>query len=101
MTYERRKGEPAVRGGGLPRLHHVYRRGYVVEEEDGLLREEGEVEVAPQREQGHDVFDIGEEDPTPEEALDIQRPAETVARAETPPLHARVIVDVPDDNPWA
>ena len=26
---------------------------------------------------------------------------ETVARAETPPAHARIIVDVPDENPWA
>ena len=27
--------------------------------------------------------------------------ARTVARVETPPLHARVIVDVPEDSPWA
>ena len=106
ITHERRKGEPAVRGGGAPRLHRVYRRGYVVEEEDhGLLREEGEVEVAPQREQARGVFDIGE-DPAPEQVMDLERRAvdettRTVARAETPPLHARVIVDVPDDNPWA
>ena len=103
MTHERRKGEPAVRGGGAPRLHRVYRRGYVVEE-DGVLREEGETEVAPQ---GQGVFDIGEEeDPAPGEVADLERrameeTAGTIARAETPPLHARIIVDVPDDNPWA
>ena len=107
ITHERRKGEPAVRGGGAPRLHRVYRRGYLAEEEeDELLHGGGEVEVAPQQEQARDVFDIGEEDPAPEEALDLERRAveettRTVARAETPPLHARVIVDVPDDNPWA
>ncbi|PIL27092.1 transporter [Ganoderma sinense ZZ0214-1] len=105
ITHERRKGEPAVRGRGAPRLHHVYRRGYVVEE-DGLPREEGEVEAAPPPEQARGVFDIGEEDPTPDEALDLGRRAmeettRTVARVETPPSHARVIVDVPDDNPWA
>ena len=79
----------------------------MVEEEDGLLREEGEVEVVPPLEQARGVFDIGEEeDPTPDEALDLERRAveettRTIARAETPPVHASVIVDIPDDNPWA
>ncbi|TBU57283.1 organic solute transporter Ostalpha-domain-containing protein [Dichomitus squalens] len=106
MTHERRKGEPAVRGGGA--LHRVYRRGYVVEE-DGR-REEGEVQVdpasAPFPWRGHGVFDVGEEEEDPEEVLEAeQRVAEatarTVVRAETPPSHVHVVVDVPEDNPWA
>ena len=99
MTRERRRGEPAVRGGSA--LHRVYRRGYVVDANG--RREEGEVEIdrtgtSPRDER--EVFGIGED---AEEALDVERRAveETVARAETPPAHARIIVDVPDENPWA
>ncbi|KAI0711759.1 organic solute transporter Ostalpha-domain-containing protein [Earliella scabrosa] len=99
MTRERRRGEPAVRGGSA--LHRVYRRGYVVDA-DGR-RGEGEVEVdrtgsSPRDER--EVFGIGED---AEDALDVERRAveETVARAATPPAHARIIVDVPDENPWA
>ncbi|KAI0367287.1 DUF300-domain-containing protein [Pilatotrama ljubarskyi] len=105
MTHERRKGEPAVRGGGA--LHRVFRRGYVVEA-DGERRQ-GEIEVenagspSPQVEAGQEVFGVGD-DADIDEVTDLeQRAVEevTVARAETPPPHARIIVDVPDENPWA
>ncbi|KAI0354083.1 DUF300-domain-containing protein [Trametes cingulata] len=105
MTRERRKGEPAVRGGSA--LHRVFRRGYVVEA-DGERRH-GEVEVenagspSPQVEDGQEVFGVGD-DADVDEVTDLeQRAVEevTVARAETPPPHARIIVDVPEENPWA
>ncbi len=104
MTRERRKGEPAVRGGSA--LHRVYRRGYAVDT-DGR-REEGEVEIESpssprRREREREVFGIGEDR---EEVLDFEQRAvedatTIIARAETPPAHARIIVDVPDENPWA
>ena len=56
MTRERRKGEPAVRGGSA--LHRVYRRGYVVDTPEGG-REVGEVEVA--RSPQEEVFGIGDD----------------------------------------
>ncbi|RPD56533.1 DUF300-domain-containing protein [Lentinus tigrinus ALCF2SS1-6] len=97
MTRERRRGEPAVRGGSA--LHRVYRRGYVVETPAGE-REEGEVEVArsPEEERAQQVFGIGDD---ADEILEAEEEAVEVARAETPPAHARIVVDVPDENPWA
>ncbi|KAI0655043.1 DUF300-domain-containing protein [Cubamyces menziesii] len=108
MTRERRKGEPAVRGGSA--LHRVYRRGYVVEA-DGQ-RERGEVEVehagssmSPQAEEGREVFGVGDDaDMDVDEVMYLEQRAvedSVVVRAETPPAHARIIVDVPEDNPWA
>ncbi|KAI8973110.1 organic solute transporter Ostalpha-domain-containing protein [Trametes punicea] len=106
MTHERRKGEPAVRGGSA--LHRVYRRGYVVEA-DGQ-RERGEIEVeragssSPHVEDAREVFGVGE-DADVDEATGLEQraveEAATVARAQTPPAHARIVVDVPEDNPWA
>ncbi|KAI0644011.1 DUF300-domain-containing protein [Trametes meyenii] len=104
MTRERRKGEPAVRGGSA--LHRVYRRGYVVDQNGE--RRHGEVEVErdalPIREE-REVFGVGDDaDGDGDEIADLeQRVVEevAVARAETPPVHARIIVDVPEDNPWA
>ena len=70
----------------------------------GEQEAEGEVEVVdpePEHGRGRDVFGIEEEDA--EEVLDVEQRAveeTTVARAETPPAHAHVVV-VPDDNPWA
>ncbi|KAI0828513.1 DUF300-domain-containing protein [Trametes gibbosa] len=108
MTRERRKGEPAVRGGSA--LHRVYRRGYVVDADGG--RRHGEVEIeraspalTPREEDEREVFGVGE-DPD----LDVDRVTDleqgvaeetTVVRAETPPAHARIVVDFPEDNPWA
>ncbi|CAL1710429.1 unnamed protein product [Somion occarium] len=115
MTHERRKGEPAVRG--TVGLRKVYRRGYVVDDPEG--RKEGEVEIeqpitptAEERENengdarfsvGDDVDEIMEVEHEAVEAVeDVER---TVARVETPPAHARIVVDhytIPgDDNPWA
>ncbi|KAH8077725.1 organic solute transporter Ostalpha-domain-containing protein [Cristinia sonorae] len=103
-THERRKGEPAVRG-----LHKVYRRGYV-RERNGH-REEGEVEVeepytpssnpnSPHGGEQQPKFAAGDE---VNAALEAEEEAiETVARVETPPLHARIHVDLAsEDNPWA
>lgn len=98
MTHERRKGEPAVRPHGLRK---VYRRGYVVEEDEG--RVEGEVEVEdPDPDsggRGEDGRDLGAVLQVEEEAV------ETIARAVTPPAHARIFVDSyalgSEDNPWA
>ncbi|KAI0746309.1 organic solute transporter Ostalpha-domain-containing protein [Daedaleopsis nitida] len=105
MTRERRKGEPAVRGGSA--LHRVYRRGYVVEDGQGRSQEEGEVEIgsSPAR-RGREVFGIEEGEDDADEVLDVERRAVEEAappavRAETPPAHARIIVDVPEENPWA
>ena len=93
MTRERRKGEPAVRGGSA--LHRVYRRGYVVDTPEGG-REVGEVEVA--RSPREEVFGIGDD---ADEILEAEDEAVEVVRAETPPAHARIVLDVPDENPWA
>ena len=93
MTRERRKGEPAVRGGSA--LHRVYRRGYVVDTPEGG-REAGEVEVA--RSPQEEVFGIGDD---ADEILEAEDEAVEVVRAETPPAHARIVLDVPDENPWA
>ena len=101
QSYERRKGEPAVRGTAL---HKVYRRGYVVE--DGREQQEGEVEVAPPPEDQQHVFDVGDDvDDVMEEEEEAIAKA-TVARAETPPPYARpAAVYSPelldDENPWA
>ncbi|KAI0635372.1 DUF300-domain-containing protein [Trametes polyzona] len=107
MTRERRKGEPAVRGGSA--LHRVYRRGYEVEENGERRRGEVEVERAGGLSGAQDggeqeVFGVGE-DADVDEVTDLEeRAAEqaaTVVRSETPPAHARIIIDVPEDNPWA
>ncbi|OSC98871.1 DUF300-domain-containing protein [Trametes coccinea BRFM310] len=105
MTRERRKGEPAVRGGSA--LHRVYRRGYVVEA-DGQ-REHGEIEVERagsssepwMADGGREVFGVGE-DADVDEVTDLEQRAveeATVVRSETPPAHARIIIE--EENPWA
>ncbi|THH30764.1 hypothetical protein EUX98_g3435 [Antrodiella citrinella] len=96
QTHERRKGEPAVRG-----LHKVYRRGYVVGQEVG----EVEIDDAPSgpASRGSDEpskFSVGDDADAALDAED-EAVAEIVTRAETPPAHARIHIDVPDDdNPW-
>lgn len=107
QTRERRKGEPAVRGSGLRK---VYKRGFVTHPEDGHRRE-GEIEV--QEPDGEERIQVGEEilgniesDQEPHRDSDgSQAPSDSVgivARAGTPPSHARVVLDdYDDDNPWA
>ncbi|KZT71206.1 DUF300-domain-containing protein [Daedalea quercina L-15889] len=98
QSYERRKGEPAVRGKALQK---VYRRGYVIE--DGAERQQGEVEVVPSPQEQQPIFDVGDD---ADSLLNAEQQAveATVTKAETPPPHARPIVYSPeleDDNPWA
>ncbi|EMD32381.1 hypothetical protein CERSUDRAFT_88023 [Gelatoporia subvermispora B] len=107
MAHERRKGEPAVRNGGLQK---VFRRGFVVEDEEADRREVGEVEVEDRPVLGvgdvDDADDILEaEDQAVEEAAASHDASggTPIARATTPPGHARFILhDIPaDENPWA
>ena len=56
----------------------------------------GEVEVA--RSPQEEVFGIGDD---ADEILEAEDEAVEVVRAETPPAHARIVLDVPDENPWA
>lgn len=91
-SHDRRRGEPAG-------LRKAYRRGYVVEGEDG--KKEGEVEIEE---------DVGEPSAVDED-VDAVAQAETAAvegmtitQATTPPAHARVSVneyDIHEENPWA
>ncbi|KAF9002526.1 organic solute transporter Ostalpha-domain-containing protein [Cyathus striatus] len=113
---DRRKGEPAMRGSGLRK---IYRRGFVVEHGDER-KSEGQIEVEDPSPSNRRRVDAGEE---MLEALghkddDYEEPADhgvepsewtheaegLVARAGTPPLHARLQANtfvVDDDNPWA
>ena len=112
---ERRKGEHGTRAG----LRRVYKRGVVTQMGDGE-HAHGEVEVEETSDEadGRRRVDVGEEivdvigDVSASAADEGKRPtiehlakeAEHVARAVTPPLHARISgfqYDRPDDNPWA
>ena len=76
----------------------MYRRGYAVgadaQGEVGVVQGErfgvGELEDAD--------MEMEREAGAEEEAQAVEA---AVARAETPPAHARIFVDVPEDNPWA
>ncbi|KAJ6607715.1 organic solute transporter Ostalpha-domain-containing protein [Mycena sp. CBHHK59/15] len=105
---ERRKGEPALQGSALKK---VYRRGFVESDEDGNVVE-GEVEVTegdgegpaspPGRmERGEEVPMAIGSDSEGEEELSEQELEGVVARARTPPLHARFVPSDSEDNPWA
>jgi hypothetical protein len=111
QTWERRKGEPTVRGSGLPK---VYRRGFIaqamrdartageieVREPDWERRVEVEEEIPPDESvaEESDIHDDGER----RAFVSVVRTEGIVARAETPPRHARIIIDGHDeDNPWA
>ncbi|KAJ7018280.1 DUF300 domain-containing protein [Mycena alexandri] len=107
---ERRKGEPAMGGSALRK---VYRRGFVAEDEEGDVVE-GEVDVDegvgtpaqnPGRvERGERVLSaIGSDSEEDEHEGELSRdePEGIVARAETPPAHARFTPSDSSDNPWA
>jgi len=101
MQRERRRGEPAVHGSGLRR---VYRREYDdessnVDTASPIPIQEAEEERA--RVEGAHVTSVLS--PTNDDGeLTIEVPQHTVARAMTPPPHAR-LYDIGDDedNPWA
>jgi hypothetical protein len=93
-SHDRRRGEPAG-------LRKVYRRGYVAEGADGP--KQGEVEVETQEE--NTPFAVGDDVDAIMETEEAAVEEMTVTRAETPPAHARIVVDSVDDlhenNPWA
>jgi Organic solute transporter Ostalpha len=108
QTRERRKGEPTFRGSGLRK---VYKRGSVsratrgatygeigVEEPDGDQGEAGEEisgVLGAEREDSDSIENQGNFVP-------VVRTEGVIARAGTPPGHARVVVGGYDeDNPWA
>jgi len=105
MTRERRKGEPAVRGG--PALKKVYKRGYAIDSDEEHL--EGEVEVGspgiPDNEEERGLFSVGDDVDAIIRAEDEAVGDVTIARVETPPAHARIFVEnyhiSSEDNPWA
>jgi hypothetical protein len=124
MAHERRKGEPAVRQTGLRK---IYKRGYVVEDEEG---EEKQAEVRVEREenvegvsptektkvtiwgQNGSSEDVNGDDGSPSSPW-IEEAEVTIAQSTTPPPHATLEVDQhayhsprlppPNDdfNPWA
>lgn len=107
---ERRNREQGTRGSGLRR---VYRGGFVTQMEGGE-HAHGEVEVEETSDEadGRRRVDVGEEivdvvgyvssaDEDKRTTIEhLTKEAEHVARAGTPPLHAR-ISGFFDDNPWA
>ena len=94
-SHERRRGEP-------PGLRKVYRRGYVAEDRDG--QRYGGVEAEARNEETT-PFAVGDDVDAILETEDTVTGDMTATRAETPPVHARIIVDSYDDlheaNPWA
>jgi hypothetical protein len=124
---ERRKGEPAMRAPGLKK---VYRRGFEVDTADGETAA-GEVEVEEDDDDdagkgGEERVDVGEhildeigdvgrqrvgehqqnvQQKQQPQVWESENPEGVVARAQTPPLHARLSMNpysIPeDDNPWA
>ena len=110
QTWERRKGEPTVRGSGLRK---VYKREFVGQAEPDV-KIYGEIEIhkphgEPRVEVEQkvlDVFGAESEESDDSEYQDssvlVTRPEGIIARAATPPEHARIIVGGYDeDNPWA
>lgn len=127
---ERRTGDPTARTSGLKK---IYRRGFEAEANDGEGKVRGEVEVEepsgrqdPRRrvEAGEEIAEIVEREgvevgeresgesvgsPWVAQSPDSRTLEGVVARAGTPPLHARVDAfgfgDIPEDNhdhnPWA
>jgi len=105
QSRERRKGEPAIRGSGL---RMVYKRGFVIDSENGN-KTDGEIEV--QEPDGDERVEAGEGflEAIGTQSGDLhgdsdgrQDTPKGVARAGTPPLHARIALpEYDEDNPWA
>jgi hypothetical protein len=101
-TWERRKGEPAVRGSALRK---VYRRGFVAHDSEGH-EAEGEVEINDPDEQGDVHSDDGGGGAAKLEKEDeaVRAVEGTIARAVTPPFHSQAVpsnYDIHGENPWA
>lgn len=109
---ERRKGHP---GSQVPGLRRVYRRGIEGGEHPHV---EVEVEETNDEADGRRRVDVGNEivdvigyvssdddDEGKRTTIEhLTKEVKHVARAVTPPLHARISgfqYDIPDDNPWA
>ncbi|KAL6298516.1 organic solute transporter Ostalpha-domain-containing protein [Sparassis latifolia] len=102
MVYERRKGEPAVRGGAG--LRKVYRRGYVVD--DGEARAEGDGGVEDESGDQDAMFTVGDDvDNILDAEAEVIDETTTITTLETPPAHAHIVYispTIPDnENPWA
>ena len=108
-TWERRKGEPAVRGSALRK---VYRKGFITHDSEGH-EAEGEVEIAnpeiqyvPEKQQKALPNNDDDGARTLEEEEEAVEAVEgTIARAVTPPTHSQAVLHSYDlhgeDNPWA
>jgi Organic solute transporter Ostalpha len=107
-TWERRKGEPAVRGSALRK---VYRKGFVIHDSEGH-EAQGEVEfdnpeteyVPENQDKAPPNTDAGVKKLEEEEEV-VEAAEGTIARAVTPPPHSRAVLHSYDihgeDNPWA
>ncbi|KAF9444498.1 DUF300-domain-containing protein, partial [Macrolepiota fuliginosa MF-IS2] len=118
QTRERRKGEPAIRGLGLRK---VYRRGFEVEDEDGEITRDdmGAEDLGAESQRTNsaegNLNEITRDDHNDPQrhrsgseksaAWELENEEGVVARAQTPPLHARLSPNHYDisehDNPWA
>jgi len=109
ITKERRTSDPAIRTLNTGGLRRVYRRGYVAKDVEGQDQGKGEVEVdnepvgevAQQVEGGVEVVAGGDGE---ERLLVAEDRDEMVVQAESPPAHARALLDSAlkdEDNPWA
>lgn len=98
-SHDRRKGEPAG-------LRKVYRRGYVVDDGHGSPKQvDVEVDAKDEEPEEQARFSVGDD---VDEIMEAEAEAAddmTITRAQTPPAHARIVVDTYDDlhehNPWA
>jgi len=108
QTWERRKGEPAVRG---PALRKVYRRGFVAHDGEGRKADGEEqidnldVEFVSDKPREMPLNDGDEGALRLEGQEDTIKSAEgTIVRAVTPPLRSQAAplnYDIHGENPWA
>jgi hypothetical protein len=94
-TWERRKGEPAVRGSALRK---VYRRGFVASDSEGH-QAEGEVSFDhPQEQEGEVPLEDGDDGAKKLEEEDeaIKAAEGTIAREVTPPPRSQAVPHIYD-----
>ncbi|KAI0916543.1 hypothetical protein AcV5_010451 [Taiwanofungus camphoratus] len=106
MTHQRRKGDPTVRGAARP--HKVYRRGYVMDDEERREETEMEVDMSPSSssmDHRNPVFSVGDDVDDVLDTEDRALEGPTVARAETAPARTHIALynsEILDgENPWA